>query len=338
MAKKKISQPPKMPSEAAVEAAMKEGKKASANVPKPLAAPKAKKINPSRVGLAKYVRAISPSYTERREMRGQELTLAKSHPRQPAASVGSPFKGEIAPVRGAITPARSPVAASGKLKVALRSLKGGKVRALGYLGAGFIPSEKAQTAISASVHAGTARQASKLVGKQVIRRALPWFGAAAAVADITAAGSALSGYVKAEKEAQHRREVMAARYASPLVHQQALRAGRLGRPPVGAVGAPEKPKPTVSITKPVTGRSPFGSAFATARKAGKSEFEYKGKKYHTRLRGEVSRVKAPEVKPVPKVFSPEKDISNIAMADVTAKEKPKRKWGFQKPVARPQGR
>ena len=41
-------------------------------------------------------------------------------------------------------------------------------------------------------------------------------------------------------------------------------------------------------------QSDFGSAFATARKAGEKEFTYKGKKYHTKIKEEVSDIASQE--------------------------------------------
>ena len=56
----------------------------------------------------------------------------------------------------------------------------------------------------------------------------------------------------------------------------------------------------------------FGEAFKAARKAGKKEFTYKGKRYHTRTADEEKAAKA-KPKPKPKA-APKKDMSDKAVA------------------------
>lgn len=54
---------------------------------------------------------------------------------------------------------------------------------------------------------------------------------------------------------------------------------------------------TVRFRKP--GSSDFGKAFSAARKASQSEFEYRGKKYTTNLKGEAPRATAPKATETP---------------------------------------
>ncbi len=80
-------------------------------------------------------------------------------------------------------------------------------------------------------------------------------------------------------------------------------------------------------------KSEFGSAFADARKAGKSEFDYKGKKYNTKVKGDgkKSAKATPKSAPVPSSRSEavkgmaKKDPSFSGLSDVamTTPKKPK---------------
>lgn len=51
---------------------------------------------------------------------------------------------------------------------------------------------------------------------------------------------------------------------------------------------PAQPRPTPSQAQPASSSGKFGDAFAAARKSGLKEFEWNGKKYNTKLKGEDS--------------------------------------------------
>jgi hypothetical protein len=142
----------------------------------------------------------------------------------------------------------------------------------------------------------SARELAKFGAKaalgQVAKRAVPIVGTAFAAAEIANAG--IEGYraIKAQKDAQGAAERSAVKYASPLVHQQFLRARAASQkgamPDSTKTGVPSKSAASAPAIKP--GRSEFGSAFAQARKSGQKAFAYKGKQYNTRLASEPTKV------------------------------------------------
>ena len=267
--------------------------------------PKAKKVKPARVAAAKPVTPILPRIESRVRVappKGEikvslrELTrkLEKAAPKLPAVQK----HGEIAIAKGAIgrDPAKTAVDAfSSRIeKSGISKRLASTGRGLGMIAASLIPNEKVQTGVASAVHASTAKEAAKVGAKSLGRRALPWVGAAFAGAEISAAVGAAKGAVRAQKEAQEYREKMAVKYASPLTHQRRLREREAAKVAAGGVGiSASQPK----VVKAAATRSDFGSAFAQARKAGAGEFEFKGKKYHTKLASEAAPQKKESLSP-----------------------------------------
>lgn len=82
-----------------------------------------------------------------------------------------------------------------------------------------------------------------------------------------------------------------------------------------------------TASKPATTKTKFGSAFAAARKAGKKEFTWNGKRYHTRTKEEeaarTKKTAAPKPKVTPKRKpAPVVDKSRPAAKKTAAKRKP----------------
>ena len=87
--------------------------------------------------------------------------------------------------------------------------------------------------------------------------------------------------------------------ATAKVSQQAL-PQRSAAAMRQSVSTPPASAPTVKPVSPVKGASltSFGEAFAAARKQGAKEFEYKGKKYNTMLKGGTQR-SSETIRPMP---------------------------------------
>lgn len=349
-----MAKKPKMALKSKVKISWRELPEIDPEVKKPKAsaapAPRAAKVKP--VPMAKPVGKITPRVESRvralpRPAPRGELALVPNRLPAVVKSAPKPVVGGLSVIRGAIERTASPLGTANATGSAIRgsrklfgALTGGKARALGYIGASVALPDRFQPALSAAQHGMTAREltkaGAKAAFKQVGKKAIPVVGLAFAAAEVANAG--IEGYraIKAQRESQRAAEVSAVKYASPLVHQQFLRARAATQkgamPDSVKTDVPNKSAGSAPSIKP--GRSDFGSAFSQARKAGQKAFEYKGKQYNTQLATQTKKVsKAPvqtkeTMTPVYDsqsfVKTPDRDSTNIVRAGVeeSASKKP----------------
>ena len=222
------------------------------------------------------------------------------------ATLEKPIVGGLSKIGGAIEPTGSALGTANATGSAIRGSSklfgklGGIGRGLGWVAASMVPNEKFQTGVNAAFHASSARELAKFGAKaalgQVAKKSVPLVGTAFAAAEIANAG--IEGYraVKSQSDAQSAAERSAVKYASPLVHQQFLRARTQAAMNKGAMpdstktGAPPYKFTAATPAKSKAGRSGFGTAFSLARKSGQKEFVYKGKSYNTNIASEPTKV------------------------------------------------
>jgi hypothetical protein len=102
-------------------------------------------------------------------------------------------------------------------------------------------------------------------------------------------------------------------------------ANAKNKPNMSPLSLVPKYTPAAAASKPATAKpaassaQTFGSAFAAARKSGVKEFEYKGKKYTTAMKGEAPRPAAKPAEPAAKPAEPMAKIESRP-AQVESKE------------------
>jgi len=100
----------------------------------------------------------------------------------------------------------------------------------------------------------------------------------------------------------------AATVKKPVTKKPVARTPVAKTPTTQKVKAKQKPKQT------------FGQAFAAARKAGKKEFMYNGKPYHTRTKEEESAKAKPTTKDKPQYTGPRAEMVNKLLKQQTTKK------------------
>jgi hypothetical protein len=126
-----------------------------------------------------------------------------------------------------------------------------------------------------------------------ITRALLSMGVKAAtspkgMATLTALGFAPAAIEKAVKEIKDKETTVTKPTPTPRsdIKARIQRETQANRKPAENSPYQTNAMPVSQASKSKSKVSSFGKAFAEARKAGKKEFEYKGKKYHTRTKEE----------------------------------------------------
>jgi hypothetical protein len=122
-------------------------------------------------------------------------------------------------------------------------------------------------------------------------------------------------------------EKMAVKPKSGQSPTDAMRANMTGRVTTGTSRKLNtvKATPTAPIQSPTkkpkqTPKQTFGQAFAAARKAGKKEFMYNGKPYHTRTKEEEAAKAKPTIKAKPQYTGPRAEMVNKLLKQQTTKK------------------
>lgn len=242
---------------------------------------------------------VSAKKTAPKQKSAQQKPIAQSKPRVKVSVSGEPIRKPV--VRGAKSdvqtkprvkvgidgkPVRKPTTRVGKSKEAKPRTKAStstrKSAARGTRGApNKVPAVPAAQRAAASAGKGLAGKASRL------------FGPVGTAASIVHAGLK-KAYDDKKQQDTYNKRLDEKRKSAPKTNTlpKDVGGGNLIRKMSGKKERPKPKKVAAKQTPPKQGKkklSKFGSAFAAARKAGKSTFEWNGKKYTTEMKGEKKK-------------------------------------------------